>query len=303
MEEIWRYRKKTRTVILIVDGQYIKPIDMSDGLSEGKNNSVKDNYDYDKKRMNPDRLALYRKIRNDYFKDKQPYKEGDKKIALFTGGGAASGKGTFSKEIDRFYSKDDKPIKIDPDDIKNLLKQHDTNDPEAKVNDDDTPYYHEESSALAKHIYEIAIKTGYPVLFDGTSAGVGSVQKKVDLAHKYGYKTECALNLTSRETALKNALNRFADKGRLVRLQDMFSTYKKIQDNLSNIAKCYDSCKIYDNSNYEYKLIGRSVNGKEIKVLDSNSYKNLTNQSFELDDKTQLDFNKKVIEIKKKKGW
>ena len=44
-------------------------------------------------------------IINSYFKDKTPYEEGDEKIALFTGGGPAAGKGRFSSNIDEFYNR------------------------------------------------------------------------------------------------------------------------------------------------------------------------------------------------------
>lgn len=305
MEITFRHKRGTRVIFPIVDGISVKPINLSDAIQEleFKDNSISKYYNSETKRLSPERRKLYRDIVKTYFKDKVPYKDGDAKLALFTGGGPASGKGAFTKNIDKFYTRDDNPVKIDADDIKNLLKQADTKDLEAKVNNKDTAYYHEESSALAKWIYNIAIKLNYPVLFDGTSAGFKSVKEKVTYANKYGYKTECRFNLSKLETVLNNSITRYEKYGRLVPLEQILNSHIKIANNLENIAKLYDDCKIYDNSNHKYELIGRSVNHKDVKALNNN-FKYLTDaNNYLITESMQDDYYNKLNEINKRKGW
>ena len=255
------------------------------------------------------RRELHAKIIQDYFEGHKPYAPGEQKLALFTGGGGASGKGQFSDPftdgISKFYSKNDDPLVVDPDEIKKVLASADGHD---KLNPELTSYYHEESSALAKRIYETAIANNFPVMFDGTATSVPSALKKIEQARKAGYKTEMCFMFSDPKTVIGNALYRYKTQDRLVPLDSMCWAHMNAYDAVQSLQDQYDSFKLYDNAGRQLKLVGESSLGKKMTVHNKESYDRFSNsaEDFNLSPKTLADFYAEVDKIsaekRKKKG-
>lgn len=252
--------------------------------------------------LTPERQEVHRQIIENYFKGHQPYGPNDEKVAMFTGGGGASGKGTFTKVSDEghrnigdFYSQDKNPLVIDADEIKKQLAKAD-----GKVLDDSlTGYYHEESSALAKQIYSTSLQNNYPTLFDGTATGVGSALKKVDMAHKYGYKTEMNFLYSDWNTVKENSLGRYENTGRLVPLPHLTKAHRDAYDAVVAQQDKYDSFKLYDNAGRNMKLVGTSSKGTKLKILNQESWNRFSKSAdeFTLSPEEISTYNKRVASI------
>lgn len=218
--------------------------------------------------LTPERAAVHRRIIEKYLGPCKPYKEGEEKLALFTGGGGASGKGKFSKNVGNFYSKDDHPAIIDPDEIKKDLAAADG----TELNDKLTGYYHEESSSIAKQIYELALSNNLPCLYDGTATGIGSVLKKLALAEKFGYKTEMSFVFSDWDTVRQNSLDRFRNQGRLVPIRRLLGAHIQAYSAVLGLQDKFDSFKLYDNAGRNLRQIGASSKGKKLKISDQTSW-------------------------------
>lgn len=257
--------------------------------------------------LTPERQEVHRQIIENYFKGHQPYGPNDEKVAMFTGGGGASGKGTFTKvgddghrNIGDYYSQDKNPLVIDADEIKKELAKAD-----GRVIDDTlTGYYHEESSSLAKQIYATSLQNNYPTLFDGTATGVGSALKKVDMAHKYGYKAEMCFLYSDWETVRENSLGRYENTGRLVPLGHLTKAHRDAYDAVVAQQDKYDSFKLYDNAGRKMKLVGTSSLGKQLTIKDKESWDKFSKSKadFTLSPEETSKYNRRAAAITKKRG-
>lgn len=275
--------------------------DLSEAVAEKADNSIKQHLDKDGK-LTEERQQLHNKIVEDYFRDKKPYAEGEEKWAKFTGGGPASGKGGFVKNIGDYYSSNDNPITVDPDEIKKLLLKADTG--EDSLDDKTTGFYHEESSLLAKHIYDIAIKNNYPILFDGTATGIGSLAKKLKLASDHGYKTDMCFMTASANTVLQSSLDRFAKTGRIVNLGFVLSAHTKAQSAVPEILKMCDNAKVYNREGSTITLMATGGKGKTLNIRDKGKYDAFFKPgAYELETGALNKYNQEVNRIKKAQPW
>ena len=251
---------------LTFNGKPMDKLDTSDAGTKGKD-SLADHIN-EKGELTPERLEIHRRIVENYFKGHQPYGPNDEKVAMFTGGGGASGKGAFGKNVGKFYSQDKNPLIIDPDEIKKELAKAEGKE----LNDELTGYYHEESSALAKQIYSTALQNNYPTMFDGTATGVGSTLKKVALAEKYGYKTEMCFVYSDWATVRQNSLDRFEGSGRLVPPTQLLGAHQKAYGAVTELQDKFDSFKVYDNAGRNLKLVGSQTGKQKLKITNSESW-------------------------------
>jgi len=257
--------------------------------------------------LTPERAEVHRQIIEDYFKGHQPYAPGEEKVAMFTGGGGASGKGVFTKtnkdtgksNIGDFYSQNKNPLTIDPDDIKKALAKADG----TEINGKNTGFYHEESSALAKQIYATALQHNYPALYDGTATGSG-VYELLKMSKDAGYKTEMNFLYSDWKTVRQNSLDRYVKQHRLVPIREVMKAHKKAYDAVQDLSKSslLDSIKVYDNAGRNLKLTADGGKGKGLSVKDAASWKRFSESSgeFTLNEKQIEDYAKDVAYLKKK---
>lgn len=278
-------------------GKEVDPIDLSEKGTLGKD-SLADHVT-DKGQLSPERQEVHRQIIEDYFKGHQPYAPGEEKVAMFTGGGGASGKGAFSKDIGKFYSQNKKPLVIDPDEIKKSLAKADGRE----MNDKLTGYYHEESSALAKQIYSTSLKNNYPTFYDGTATG-GGIYKLLDSAKKNGYKTEMSFVYSDWKTVRMNSLDRYRATNRLVPITHLTGAHQKAFESVEKLQDKVDSFKLYDNAGRNLKLVGSQTGGKKLTIHDSASYERFSKSKAEFTlstDEIQA-YNRDVAKINREKA-
>lgn len=307
----YKYRDKLKDgkKVTVRDGKIMfngKEVDKLDTSTPGK--PGQDSFaDHMKNgQLSAERQEVHRQIIEDYFKGHQPYGPNDEKVAMFTGGGGASGKGTFTKVNDNghrnigdYYSQDKNPLIIDADEIKKSLAKAD-----GRVLDDSlTGYYHEESSALAKQIYATSLQHNYPTLFDGTATGVKSALSKVSLAEKYGYKTEMNFLYSDWNTVKENSLGRYENTGRLVPIAHLTKAHRDAYDAVVAQQDKYDSFKLYDNAGRSMKLVGQSFGKTKLKISNQESWNRFSKSKddFTLSPEEISKYNKRVAEITKRR--
>ena len=267
---------------------------ISIGLSARRYNSIKQNTHHG--RLSSERYKLHNQIIKDYFAGKKPYSDGDKKIAYFTGGGPASGKGTFSHNVKDYYSKDDNPVVVDPDDVKELLIAADGK----QMSERNTTYYHTESLMLANRIFQIAAQNNYPVLYDGTATNYGTIMEKLNLMKSLGYKTEMRYMSTDVNTALDSSLDRYRTSGRLVSLDRLLMAHEGAQTTAPQLSNIVDDMKLYNRNGVT--LVATGGNGT-MNIKDQKTYDNFTKQgAYKLNKDAVNNYMSRYQQIKDERG-
>ena len=272
----WGTRAQIKNGQIVFDGQKVEALDTKDAGQFGKDSFV---YNMKDGQLTPERLALHAQIMNKYLGRIEAYGPNDKKVAMFTGGGGASGKGKYSKDIEGFYGVKNKTAVLDSDNIKRdlaLADGHYTITKDGKLEGDLNPkltgFYHEESSAIAKQLYTTALKNNQPVLFDGTAVGK-SAFTKADQAHAAGYVTAICQVRADSATIRQNSITRAGKQTRLVPTAQLLSAHQKTFDSFDAQVKAgiYDQIKVYDNSGNKNKLIAEGSKSS-LKILDKKAH-------------------------------
>lgn len=293
-----------------------KEVDQLETSNKGTEDSLAKHVTKDGQ-LTPERAEVHRKIMQDYFDGKvenadhprphQPYAPGDEKVAMFTGGGGASGKGTFSKyddktgesNIGKYYSQDKNPLVVDPDAIKRQLAKADGRE----LDDQLTGYYHEESSSLAKQIYSTALQNNYPVMYDGTATG-GGIYKLKASAESAGYKTEMCFVYSDLKTVRANSLARYEKTDRLVPAEQLMGAHQKAYGAVTKLQDQFDSFKLYDNAGRELKLVGSQTGRKKLSISNTESWSRFSKsaEEFTLTPEFMTSYAKEIAAINARKG-
>lgn len=229
--------------------------------------------------LTPERQKVHDEIVQKFFAKVKPYD--GKATMTMSGGGPASGKSFIEDSVRKNFG-DDTTITVDPDKLKELLPGYTDM---ALAGDDAAPHYHEESSALAKRIYQYALDNNINVVYDGTGDGsVGSVEKKIKAARAAGYKVKGQYvtvdvdgptgalfrNQKRYESAKRKFENGESDvPPRLPRSDMVRGTHAKVSDIVPKVAALYDEFELWDNNQELGKprtLIATCKSGKDINV-------------------------------------
>lgn len=276
-----------------------KLIDTKDAMGElkkGTINSLAEFMDKDGN-LSPERQKVHDDIVESYFKDKIKY-DGQPTM-IMSGGGPASGKSFVTKNAVGKFDGADSLIKIDPDEIKqmlpgfeNMAKDYYEGGADESKNMNAAAFYHEESSALAKRIYAYALENGLNVVYDGTGDGsIGSVAKKIQQARDAGCKVEGEYVTINNDEAVKRNRGRYEhgveeyekaksngglnEKGekvpapRLVPDDVVLGTHQKVTDISVEVAKMFDKYTLFDNNGKagEQVAIAECVGDGKLKAI------------------------------------
>lgn len=226
--------------------------------------------------LTPEREALHRQIIDKWLAEKLPA-EGTPQMRLL-GGGPAAGKSSVANGglVAKMEGVSD--VVVNPDDFKAML-------PGFAEMSKQTPtaasHYHEESSALAKRAYEVALSEGYNVVYDGTGDGsVRSVEKKVKAARDAGYDVNAVYVTVDTDEAIKRSDKRYEDaksKGenpRKVPHDYIRECHSAVTDISVECAPMFDSIQVYDNNGPKgsTKLIAEGGNGKHLTAVDTDGF-------------------------------
>lgn len=246
--------------------------------AKGKSNSLNGHIDKNGN-LTPEREALHKEIIDKWLAEKIPaeYTNGKKQMRLL-GGGPAAGKSSVANGglVEKMEGVSD--VVVNPDEFKEMLPDYAEM---SKQTSAAASFYHEESSALAKRAYQVALSEGYNVVYDGTGDGsVGSVAKKVKAARDAGYDVNAVYVTVDTDEAIRRSDKRYDDakkKGenpRKVPHSYIEECHAKVTDISVECAPMFDSIQVYDNNGAKgsTKLIAEGGNGKHLTAVDSAAF-------------------------------
>lgn len=217
-------------------------------------------------KLKPARELLHRSIVREHLKGVK--KPSGQPTMTFLGGGSAAGKSTFTKNSDSFPKKGE-AVMVDSDAIKGKLPEY-----RHMVNNNNRAaagYAHEESSAIAKRVMDVAQKQGYNVVLDGTGDNsVKSMMKKIQQARDAGLRTKAEYCTVPTEVALERSRARAAKTGREIDEDVIRNIHRNVSQIVPKIASEFDECNVWDTSSKTPKLIATCKRGEDIKVIDQN---------------------------------
>ena len=229
--------------------------------------------------LTPERQKVHDEIVQAIFADKVPQK--GKATMTMSGGGPASGKSFIEKNVRQNFG-DETCITVDPDKLKEMLPGYTDM---AIESDAAAGFYHEESSALAKRVYQYGLDNNINVVYDGTGDGsVNSVKKKIQAARDAGYAVNgeyvtvdvdgpngaLARNQARYENGRKKFESGKSDvPPRLPKESHVKQIHAAVSDIIPEVANEFDEWKLWDNNGEQGSprtLIATCKRGGKVKV-------------------------------------
>ena len=280
----------------------LSPYNVSYGLNDPNANSVRDNINHRGDNLSTERRKLHSTIIKEVFSGHTPYKEGQQKVAMFTGGGPASGKSTFTSDIEKYYQNKDNPVILDADALKERLLYADTG--RKQLDDKTSTYYHSESVILQKRLYEIAIANDYPVVMDGTSTNLKPFMQKVAQATQAGYHTSICFMTADANSLLDGSIDRYTRTGRVVPLDRILQCSSEAQTAVPKLFGMMDEIKVYNRRGNYITLIAKGGKGKQTTITDQKLWDGFTDpNAYHLDSGGVTMYNNRLAAVtKKRKG-
>lgn len=234
--------------------------------------------------LTPERAAVHDRAIEKLFAGKKPVQEGQQKVFTFLGGGAASGKGNFTRPKSEdetgyrnadFYGIPDNVVQatIDPDEFKKDIPEYDV---VSGMLDRDkaASFAHEESSALGKRAMALAFENGYNCTYDGTGDGsYDSVMGKIIQARNAHYKVDAVYCTRDIDNAIEAALARAKKQKRYVDPETVANIHRKVSVILPQVVSEFDHCRLYDHDGEKPRLIMECRRGEKPVIYDQDLYK------------------------------
>lgn len=234
-------------------------------------------------RYSPERAKLHQAIIEHFMAGTQAQ---DKPEAVFTAGGAASGKSALAGRATDAGSNLTVPrghVYVNPDDIKEMLPEygHLAEDGHPEVSAAAT---HEESSDIAKLLTTIAIQRKRHLVIDGTgNTQVGKFGDKLRNAKKTGYRVTVRYAHIPVETAIEREQKRALDTGRKVDEQVLRNQHQAVSESFVKDVKNIPGIKteVYSTAGRgKPTLIARRNEvGIGMQVLKPKQYKEMLDKS------------------------
>jgi predicted ABC-type ATPase len=168
-------------------------------------------------------------------------------VAILTGGGGASGKGTVvEQEKDTGWIPDLKYVEADPDRPKTKMNEFLSL---VRIGDSRAaPIVHEESSDMTTILIDRAIKQKKNIIIDKTMNDPAKVKAQIEQLRKEGYEIRMIGVVTDIDIAMTRALGRFYGSGRMPYVPAMTDAHVKFNRFFEDHAKLVDKAIIVDNS-------------------------------------------------------
>ena len=215
-------------------------------------------------RLTEEREQLHRQLINETFDNKEPVD--GQATHIIMGGGSGAGKGALLKAG---LVGDDSFAKIDSDDIKTEMPEFNkmirSNDNE--IADRAAGFTHEESSALAKRMVEIAHENNFNSILDGTGTDVAG---KIAEAKAAGKRVEGVYVTIPLEDARQRVIDRGNSTGRKIDPDVVVKKHKGATREAIARAADFDFIRLYDNSGPVPILIATGGNRQGLTATQGN---------------------------------
>jgi hypothetical protein len=181
----------------------------------------------------------------------------DRPRALFTAGGAASGKSWITKNL-----APEDSVLVDPDEEKKIIPEY------QPLLDSGNSHMaagavHEESSALAKKTAQVALELRQNVVIDGVGdSGPDKFAGKIQAAIDAGHEVDVAYMTTTVKQALKNEEERSKRTGRKVKKAALLEGHQLSSARFHEVVHLNVGVSVYDSTDgIPPKLIARGRGG------------------------------------------
>lgn len=228
---------------------------------------------FDGDRPKAERLELLDDIVDERFRGARPASEGQQPVAIFTMGGAASGKTTSLHG--KYAVPDEGFVVADPDEIKQRLPEY-----REAVFDGYTgaaAMVHEESSWANKAVVHRAYTERYNLVVDGVGDNPAKMIAKIEQAKQAGYRVEVHYIDFDADAAIPIAIERAKKTGRMVPEEVMRQQYAALPKSFSEVAKRADKAALYD----------RRAEGAPVKISYEGGVETIHDQDFATSFKTR----------------
>jgi zeta toxin len=192
---------------------------------------------------------------------------GERPTIHFLGGRGGAGKSWFTKQGGKIDLS--KSILLNNDEVKKELPEY---------QGWNAAQLHEESSEVGNQIEDIARLKGLNIVLDGTMRSPGSLQRRVDLYRKAGYRIEGHYMFASPKTAAQRALKRFVDggdKGRFVPPEYSLSSTTN-EKSFDSVRDKMDFWEVYDNNKSDFNPVLHSEGGTDFFKTTAGAVANYT---------------------------
>jgi predicted ABC-type ATPase len=210
----------------------------------------------------PERLELHEAIIESYLAGKEPVPEGETPKALFTAGGAGSGK---TEGLNKLDIEPPDAVLVDPDDIKLLIPER------QKLMDEGISYttslIHDESMDIAEKLRARILKDRYNAVMDGTGASqlfVDRIQNALDAK----YEIEVAYFHVDVEEAYRRIEKRRAMTGRRVNKWVAWDQHRNASRRFHDVYELGVAFKVYDASEQDPRLVVDAEAGADPEIHD-----------------------------------
>ena len=222
-----------------------------------------------------ERQRLHQQIIDHFFANARPAK--GKATAIFTAGGAASGKSALAGQAspERNLDIPDGAVYINPDDIKALMPEYKELQQRGRA-DVAAAATHEESSDIAKLMTALAMQGNYPIIVDGTGNSKGDkFDRKLHAALDAGYNVEARYAHVPVEEALAREKKRAERTGRKVAESLLRNQHRTVaQSYTQHVLKTTGvHIKVYSTvERGRPTLIAEKPPGGALRVIDEQQY-------------------------------
>jgi predicted ABC-type ATPase len=191
---------------------------------------------------------------------------------VMMGGGPASGKSSIIKRSD-FEAPEGDSALIDADMIKHMLPEMNE-----MINGGGNPsmaaaFVHKESTYLLRRVHGQAMANRHDIILDGTGNNDAAYnQARVDQARKAGYRVVANYVSIDVETALVRSKIREMLENRGVPWMAIVDNHAKISEIFEEINEMFDDLSLWDTSEPDPILVGRTNPSGKFEILDQKAY-------------------------------
>lgn len=165
--------------------------------------------------------------------------------AILLGGGTASGKSKLAKLLISGYAADEiNLIRIDPDEIKNLIPEFrsvQAFNPEIAAD-----FVHDESSDIANDLLSLCIRKKVSFIYDGTMKNFPKYQKLINRLINEGYTVTASVVDVPIEVAREREHLRYLETKRKVNEDVLLESHRSVPETFYNLKDLVHEYIVYD---------------------------------------------------------
>lgn len=149
-------------------------------------------------------------------------------VSVFMAGSPGAGKTESSKNLIKKFSKNNKILRIDPDELRSRIPGYTGNN---------SYLFHGAVSILVSNIHDLALKNKQSFVFDGTLSKIKIARENIDRSLKRGRFVQIFYVYQDPIQAWKFVQKRELEEGRKIRKEDFIAQYFSARDTVNSLKR------------------------------------------------------------------